>query len=246
MEKERGYKVITIVALLVAIVGLTVGFAAFTRDLNISFSESKVNVGGTLDVKYLASDDPNDTNKEITGFLAYDSSKYDSAPFTASNVMISDDYSTLSGMGATFTGKEQAVQYDVYFYNNSEYDVYLTDIIYEDYIGADKYKVCTALTGTDQDLVDTACENIHIVVAIASFDEFIPIAIDDELLISLSNGVITSKEIAHFVFTIVYDDVDSDVLKLPEGFDGTSHVIPNGDFKINFGNIKMKVSSVQG
>ena len=67
MEKDRGSRVIAIIALCVAVVGLSVGFAAFTKDLNITFSDSNVEVSGELDIKFLASPDLNDTSTTING-----------------------------------------------------------------------------------------------------------------------------------------------------------------------------------
>lgn len=46
MEKDRGGKLIAVIALVVAIVGLSVGFAAFSTTLNIS-SNATAQVGGT-------------------------------------------------------------------------------------------------------------------------------------------------------------------------------------------------------
>ena len=58
MERnERGTRIIAIMALCIGIIGLSIGFAAFTRDLNIQFSESNVKISGDLDVKFLASND---------------------------------------------------------------------------------------------------------------------------------------------------------------------------------------------
>ena len=220
MEKDRGSRVIAIVALCVAIVGLSIGFAAFTRDLNITFSDSNVNVSGDLDVKFLASSDKEDTTTSITGTL--------NDATAASTATIENDGLTISNLGATFSDKGQSVEYDFYIYNNSEYDAYLKAVEFLNYTGVETNKVCTALTGTTQSLVDSACSDISLTINIAG---------EDVLNTKTSNFMspkITKGETIPVKITIDYNG------------DENSSLLPNGDFKINFGGIKLNYSSLEG
>lgn len=220
MEKDRGSRVIAVVALLVAVVGLSIGFAAFTRDLNITFSDSNVNVSGDLDVKFLASDDTEDTTIEIP-FNLNDAT-------AAGAATIGNDGLTINGLGATFSNKGQSVEYDFYIYNNSEYDAYLKKVEFLNYTGKQVNKACTALTGTTQGLVDAACEDISLTIAIAGED------VVDTQTSDFTSPMIGKGKTVPVKITINYDGGENSAL------------LPNGDFKINFGGIKLNYSSLVG
>lgn len=218
MEKERSSKIIAIVALIVGIVGLTVGFAAFTRDLNITFSESNVKVSGDLDVKILASNTTTDTTKTVVGELDGATSALDAT--------ISDDGLTISGLGATFDGKGQSVEYDFYIYNNSEYDAYLKKVEFLNYTGEQKNKVCTAVNGTTQTLVDASCNDISLTIEVGGEE-----VINTQDSNFSSPGITKGTTVAAKII-ITYNDGT-----------GTAK-LPDGDFKINFGGIRLSYSSL--
>lgn len=227
MEKDRSSKIIAIVALVVAVVSLSLGFAAFTKDLNITFSESNVKVSGVLDMKFLASEDPNDTNTSINAVSS-------SEVISANLATISTDGTTISGMGVTFSDKDQTVDYGFYIYNNSEYDAYLNAVDFLNYTGADANKVCTALTGTTQSLVDDSCNDITVVVSFdtdgdGGFDSVVDTGTSGFTSIKVSKGAIVPA-----LISIKYDG------------SSTSSILPDGDFKINFGEIKFSFSSLEG
>ena len=235
MEKDRGTKVIAIIALCVAVVGLSIGFAAFTKDLNITFSESNVNVSGELDIKFLASEDVNDTSTTVDGMVvAADGG--DTTNMSANVATISSDGTTISGLGVTFSDKDQAVYYDFYIYNNSEYDAYLKAIDFLNYEGTETNKVCTALEGTTQSLVDDACEDIHIGLGVGATN------VIDTSQSGFTSVKIPSGEIVSAVITIIYA---GDLLNEELGTSGSA-LLPNGDFKINIGDIKFSYSSLEG
>ena len=228
MEKDRGSRVIAIIALCVAVVGLSVGFAAFTKDLNITFSESNVKVSGELDIKFLASADPNDTNTIING-------KAGDAGIIVNPATINGDGTTISGIGFTFDNDKHMVNYDFYIYNNGEYDAYLKSVDFLNYTGAETNKICTALKGTNQSLVDDACEFILIGVG-ADFN--------GDSTVSLTSEILFNETI-----------IDDTSIKIPKGeillgqiailYVGDNVILPNGDFKINFGDIKFNFSSLE-
>ena len=219
MEKDRSSKLLAIIALVVAVCGLSFGFAAFTKDLNITFSESNVKVNGDLDVVFYAGED---------GLIEpyHVSVGAEATPFT-----ISDDYTTISGGSVTFTGVSQSVIYQIVGINNSEYDAYLKDVEFLDYGETGEFKVCTALPGTSQDLVDEACEGIYIL---------------------LSSG---EGEGSILFDSTTVDEIDFSSIFIPSGIEfvcnltiyyNVNSVVPNGDFKINFGGIKFDFSSLEG
>lgn len=216
MEKERSTKIIAIVALVVSVVGLSVGFAAFSKDLNITFSESSVTPGGSLDLKFVVSeDDKTGTNKTVTAKL--------NGATAANDATIAGDASSISGLTATFTDKGQSVDYDFYIYNASEYDAYLRKVTFENYTGQNKNKVCTAIGATNVELVANACDDITLSISVGG----------ENVTSTLEDGFST-PEIEHGKTIPV---------KITISYAGDS-LLPNGDFKINFGAIKLSYSSL--
>ena len=220
MEKDRSSKIIAVVALIIGIVGLSVGFAAFTRDLNITFAESNVKLTGDLDVKFLASSNTGDTNKTVAGSL--------NGATSAIDATIASDGLTISSLGATFSDKGQSVSYDLYIYNNSEYDAYLKKVEFLNYTGSETNKVCTALSGTTQSSVDEACDDISLSITVGG--ETVMDTKDSNFTVPK----ITKGDTVPVKITITYN-----------GGEGSA-LLPNGDFKINFGGIKLSYSSLEG
>ena len=220
MEKERGAKLIAIFALVVGVVGLSLGFAAFTKDLNITFEQSNVNVGGVLNVKLLPSNSKTDATTTVAGTAIGDGAS--ALPATI------NDGTIIGGLGATFTGKGQSVVYEFYVYNFDQYDAYLTGIEFANYSGASTNKVCTAVSGTEQSQVDESCKDISLTIDVAG-----KTAIDTNTS-SFTTPKLNADLATSVKVTITYSDDDG------------THELPNGDFKINFGSIKLSYSSVPG
>ena len=155
MEKQRQIKILSIVALVLAISAMTLGFAAFSTTLSISSSASVTPNSDSFAVKF-------STNKDslVVGAVA-PSSKTDG--ITANSGTIDNSASpTLTNLSASFTSPGQYVEYTVYARNEGEYTAYLNNI---NYIGN---KTCTASTGTTEALVQSACEYINVKVTIGS------------------------------------------------------------------------------
>lgn len=91
MEKERQVKILSIVALVIAIAGMTLGFAAFSTTLNISSSATVT---------------PSSDDFKITIYGIKDSSFYDTFAdnnYAYTDSDISDSYGTALMEGATGT-----------------------------------------------------------------------------------------------------------------------------------------------
>ena len=219
MEKERTTKIIAVVALIIGVLGLSIGFAAFTRELNITFNESSVTPSGTLDVKFTVTNDKEDTSTTITPTL---NDAVAANPATISNG------TTISGLNATFSDKGQSVEYNFFVYNNSEYDAYLKNVDFLNYTDSNQNKVCTAVSGTSATMVATACNDIVLSIDIAGSTAIITSAS------SFTTPKIVAGQIVPVKVTIEYKN------------DETTSQLPNGDFKIKFGGIKLNYSSLQG
>ncbi len=157
MEYNKTYKIIAIVALLLGIVGVTLGYAAFSSTLKIESSAEVVPNGTNFNVDFssssssvVANDITPQLSANVTGFTATDAEIDNTSDPVISN------------LHATFTEPGQSATYTFYAYNAGEYVAYLNSIVFS---GS---KTCTAATGTTQSLVDSACNGITLSAKVGS------------------------------------------------------------------------------
>ena len=157
MNYNKGYKIMAVIALVLGILGVTLGYAAFSNTLTISSSASVkpdasgFNVDFSSSSSAVATNDITPTlNKTVTGFTATDAEIDNTSDPVISN------------LSATFTEPGQSATYTFYAYNAGNYLAYLNSIVFS---GS---KTCTAKTGTTQSLVDTACTGIELSVKVGS------------------------------------------------------------------------------
>lgn len=155
MEKNRDSKVIAIVALLVAVVGLSLGFAAFSSVLTINAS---ANVKPKEDFNVVFSTvSSSAVNDKVIG-------EPSSEDVTAGEASINN--TSIDGLTAAFTEPGQSVTYSFYAYNSGQYQAFLNSIAFGT-------KTCTktAESTADETLVQSACDGIVLKVQVGS-DEF--------------------------------------------------------------------------
>lgn len=232
MEKERGTKVIAVVALVVAAIGVSLGFAAFSNDLTITptaevkplntlrvlFSSSNTaqeEIGSNIDIKYL----PAGENVTYPAFTA-------TTP-VISNAVISAP--TLSNLKATFVRPGESIAYTLYIHNDSSYDAQLTAMAFGN-------KSCTAKSGTTQSIVDAACDEIDISVTVGGgTDE--PTAVtktqNTSSSATVSGHILEAGAYETVTVTLSYEDLSS----------GAGNTEVNGDFDVTFGNVTLTYSS---
>ena len=221
MEKERNSKTIAIIALFIGVIGLSVGFAAFTRNLDIK-SEASINPGNlALNVEFTADNDDNDENDTntvtatVTGATAGDASNANP---------------TISGLKANFTAKGQSVTYTFYVHNASDYVAYLKKAEFKNVTGKSSNIVCTAGVSTTENTVNApegstaACDDISLTLSIAGEEAF------STTKESFSSPSIEKNEYQQVIVTISYDG---------------NNPLPDGDFSVEFGDIVLSYSSLQ-
>jgi len=193
MEKERGAKLIAIIALLVGVIGLSVGFAAYTAQLNITNTSATVGAGSAEDftVEFSTNETTLDTNIDT---LVANAVVDGATALKASGASMNE--TTINGLSASFTEPGQSVTYTVYAHNTGKFLAYLRSIT----IGA---KTCTAIGSTNQDLVDDVCPSITMTVKVGN-----------EAETSVSQPNITGHSLAkadseEVIITMTYGDTDS-------------------------------------
>ena len=172
MEKDRSSKIIAVIALTFAVIGLSLGFAAFSSRLTIEpravvIPEDNMrvifsNVNGT----------PTDTTVTGTMNTAMQNAKtrLQAAGVVAPNLPAAADATIdntnlkapkISNLKATFTAPGQSVEYTFYAYNEMTYTAYLKSIIFD----TSKYS-CQPGTNTDATTAASVCQSIKVEVSV--------------------------------------------------------------------------------
>lgn len=158
MERDRNSKILAIVALIVAVIGLSLGFAAFSQTLTIK-SSAEVNPDETaFNVKF-STEEENITPGTVNGVAG---STVPGA--TAEDATLTD--TEITGLKAKFTKPGQDVTYSFYARNEGEYDAYLKSITYQNAADAGTSISCTANADTDANLVAEACKGMKVTVTV--------------------------------------------------------------------------------
>lgn len=153
MGKMRKTKIITILILFVVVLGVSVGFAAFSSVLTIS-SRATVNPSsGEFFVKFST----NESSLVEDAVLPSDIT----TGLSASNAVIDNSVMpTLSNLKVDFTAPGQYVEYTFYARNEGAYTAYLNSV---NFVGE---KSCEGKNGASESLVRSACDSIEISVDI--------------------------------------------------------------------------------
>ena len=214
MDRDRSTKVIAIVALCVAIFGLSVGFAAFSNDLTIK-SEATVKPNASdFDVNF-SSSDTSETDGTVTATST--------AGVTAQDATINNATApTISGIKVEFTEPGQSAKYSFFAHNAGKYNAFLNNVTFKNAKDANANIVCVAAEGTNANMVASACKGISIKVKVGTntFAESTPTITSHELTIDQYEPVEVTIEYAS----------------------GAARA--DGDFQVNIGEIVLTYGSV--
>lgn len=214
MEKNRSGQVIAIIALVVGVVGVSIGFSAFSNALKIQSSATVTPDKDTLNVDFSSSDQSVEAN-EITPVVT--------GSIQATNATINNTSDpTISNLSATFTEPGQTATYSFYAYNAGELTAYLKSIIYGNATGETVTKVCKAKEGTTDELVQKACNGISLKVKVGSEAE------TASGLGSISGHSLAKTKAEAITVTLEY---------------AAGAERADGDFTVSFGDVTLNYSS---
>ena len=225
-SKDRTYQVIAIVALVIGVCALTVGFAAFTQNLNIT-SAAEVSPASTALEVLFSTSSSDIANGTLSGTAT-------GTGASASAATLSD--LTVSGIKANFTEPGQSVEYNFNVYNNSEFTAYLTGVTFVD-VETGKFQVCAAKTGSSNPAtngVSDACNDIELKLYVGPSTGYLINGVTTSVAGNGNGGINDSTGIASKASTPV-----KVVITYKENGD-----VADGDFTVTFGEIKLTYSSV--
>lgn len=216
MERYRKQKFIVMIALMVAIASMSLGFAAFSTTLNISSSATVAPDSSNFKVGFYAS---------TTSALASEAQDHvypsTNGSANATSLYISEGTTSISSLKVDFTSPGESVAYSFYVGNSGEYDAYLRAINFNNVDGGSSSKVCTAGTDATDSLVQAACNDISISVNVHDITA-------TSTSSSISGKVLYKKTFEPITITIEY---------------AANGNRADGPFTVSFGNISLDYSS---
>lgn len=156
MNNDNSFKIISICALLIGVVGLTLGFAAYTSSLTIKSSASVTPENTTLDISIAP--------KTGTGTTVTPTTNGDGVTGNPATIDNSEpDAPVIKNLKANFTKPGQSVTYDFKAKGSASYIAYLRSIQFGS-------KNCTKAEGSQvsETLMNSACQNISVSVKAGS------------------------------------------------------------------------------
>lgn len=213
---DRSPKIIAVISLCIAVVGLALGFAAFSNSLTISSEANVKPDASTFNVDFSSSESSLET-EPITATL-------EPGTLTAGSATINNVGSpTISGLSVEFTSPGQKATYTFYARNVGEYDAFLKSINYANVVSGNSPRKCTAIDGADDALVQAACDDITLSVKVGTEEK-----------VTGTNGSITGHALnANSSEEIVVE------IEYATGGDRA-----DGEFSVEFGDISLTYSSV--
>ena len=229
--RNNKQKVITIAALVIAVIGLSIGFAAFASTLNISTSASVTPADGNFIVKF--SKVNNELNEEDVTPSTGTGDAADIDNTNASNPKIG----TLS---TTFTQPGQSVEYTFYVRNMGKYDAYLTNIRFNNASTGNSFKVCTATSDNPVSNANDMCQYITYRLTLEDSPSNKVLTSTSDFATTVGNSYYVAKSADPTTGT-----TNSKMVKVTITYEDGSP-FADGAFTVDFGSVEMVFASLQG
>lgn len=185
MKKKQTSKIIAIIALCVAVVGITLGFAAFSNTLTISSSATVSPNSSDFKMTIYGISSPLDNDMDLWYEETYDSintsipkietPEDDKTIKNANAARIDNSSHTISNLSVEFIKPDRyGADYAMYFFlikNEGKYTAYIKE---SDLNIEQNNKICTPTTEVNKDLVINACDRIKLITQIDGEESDVP------------------------------------------------------------------------
>lgn len=149
---KRQSKIMSIVVLAVCVLGLTIGFAAFSNTLTIKSSATVKPNESDFNVEFSTSAD-SVTYGVVNAMFATD--------LASGTATVKEGSDTIEDLSVSFTYSNNSPVFIFYIHNTGKYTAYLNEIEVENIAGESVFQKCTPKTSESNPLVDAACDNIN-------------------------------------------------------------------------------------
>ena len=227
MRKQQKQKIMAIVALCISVLGLTLGFAAFSNTLTISSSAKVSPDESDFNIKVYGAINSNHLVGEVTSSTSSVPTITGAASAKPAKISTNGKTITLSDISAEMTAPGEQVTYIFRVKNEGQYDAYLNYYDIEHLLYGITSE-CTAGENTTASLVEEACEYIGMRLIIGD---------ENGNILNFENQEIKlekNKEI-YLQIEILYNDNISLENSTPRA---------DGDFSIDFEDITLEFSTV--
>lgn len=240
MERNRKMKILSIIALVLAIAGMSLGFAAFSSTLTISSSATvtpngndfKVVVYGLKSLSGFNIEEVFASGPDMTEWSSDYASALDSynTGVNATNAVIDNTNFTVSNMSAEFTEPSQVIGYAFLIKNEGKYGTYISipQYLKDMYLSGEHMGTCTAGDGATEELVQAACNGV--------FGQITAVYSSDGT--DVSNKLVSSSQGEHLI-----DVGDYVVVIYAIGYEGETRA--DGPFSVKFADFKITFSTAQ-
>ena len=234
MRKDKKLRVVAIIALTISVLGLTLGFAAFSNTLTISSSATVSPDASDFKLVFYGVEDITKFDK-YGDFVTEITSPVKSEPLlqykaTATPAVIDNEALTIKNINITYTEPGDNAAYYFLIKNEGKYSVYITKEDFMEFANNFSNPTCVAKEGTTDSLVQEACKGI--------------------------DGYLLSSDYAKYDhFDSQYPKDSSDYMEIPVG--GYADLIitfsysrfslgrADGDFEIIYNDAKLNYSTVK-
>lgn len=229
MEKDRKIKILSIVALVLAITGMSLGFAAFSSTLTISSSARVTPNSENFKIKIygIASEDA--LNRINNGELSesffsetYSIAVASKTVTSADNAVINNQDLSISNIHGTFVKPNSKITYTFLIVNEGAYDAYFN---IKDYLGdflTVSYNygpTCIPGEGATPELVELACQGF-----------------EEAIVFQDSSGNILTKE--NDVYFLATGEVAVMIIQIDYLYN-----IADGPFEVQFNDLQLDFST---
>ena len=223
-KKRNNNKTIVIICFIVAVFALSLGFAANSRNLDIT------NIGANVNPEERDLDVIFDNDQVLNNELAPVKGTGTGADTSEAGAVITNPITqgvapVISGFTSKFSEKGQSVEYKFYVYNRSEYIAYLESAQFT--ISTGEHKSCEAVSpgNTNSTYITNACKDITL-----------SLIVDGDTILSTETSTFES----HSINVNTWKEITVKI-----AYDGTTYPLPDGDMKVTFDGIRMLYTTIE-
>ena len=221
MKRNNKDKILSIIALVIALSGLTIGFAAFSSTLTISSSATVTPTDDEFIIKIYGTESQADVGNDLSKFT----SEIKSVPFyntkmVPTDAIIDNDNLKITNLNVTFEEPQTGSAWAFVIKNKGKYDAYLKETI--NYISTTKE--CTPSKDATPELVTEACKGIVATTTILD-SSYNPICTNGECA---SGYKIPKEDLIVLIVNIEYQE---------------NAALADGDFSVKFADYEFEFST---
>ena len=237
MPSNKGLKVMVALSLVIGILGVSLGFAAFQNLLTISSSAAVAPSQATFDVNFSKTSGTLEAGT-LSGVASGNSGvTADSATIVNAAPSSEPGTAAITGLKANFTQPGQTVTYTFYARNDGQYNAFLKSVAFANVANESSAVVCSANTGTDATLMAAACNKITISVSVNGT----PYALANDAN-EIPHAAVTHSVSSHQLSIGAQETIVVTITYAAEGDNEIARA--DGSFNVSFGDIALTYRSI--